>query len=418
MKKNTLIKILCLALVCVLVLPMVVACSGGAPAQMWTVTLDPNGGVLPEDAVDEFEVADEEKIGRLPTPTRLGYKFLGWYDIEDKSMSEEITRKFEVDDDYDLIAHWEAEGKVITVEFNPASGTLDREMLNGKTYIDMIAGNKLADFIEDFPAVTREGYEFVNWKIGSLTGKTCALTEIFDDSVVLYATWQAIPTCSDGSYIHDWGVWKDATDATCTTAGQRVQACSICGQNKSMDDPLKPALGHKYPNGGAYETVVYNNVINGSRTCSVCGDEELHAYEQITYKACDAQLSGQWYTGGIYSASSNIDGAIVPNVATKNLGQCSITVSVKNDATYNGKVYIDALLISGQGSAVYEVHVTYADGTRELLTNGTFSRANEVYGGLDIYTIGTEVRSVELVIPNPSDGQDKPCEIGFLLESK
>lgn len=421
MKKNTLIKILCLALVCVIVLPMVVACGGGAPAKMWTVSLDPNGGTLPEGVEDEFEVADEEKIGnRLPTPTRLGFKFLGWYFDDDYNMRDPVDRRTEVDDDFFLVAQWEADGEVISIEFDVGAtdAALDKTLLNGKTYIDMLANMKIGDFIAELPSATREGYEFMGWRIGSLTGEKAGATTVFKANARLYAEWYEIPICTgSGTTIHDWSAWRDGDPATCTKPAQRYQTCNDCGMNKYMDDAGRPALGHKYPNGGAYETVIINNKVNGSRKCTVCEVEELHEYEQITYRACTAEISGQWYYG-TFSAGNTIDGVIVPCIATKNLGQCTVTVSVKNDATYNGKVYIDALMVSGQGTAAYEVYVTYADGTRDLLGNSAFSRANDTYGSLDIFDVGAEVRSVELVIPFPSDGSDKPCEIGFLLESK
>lgn len=414
MKKNTLVKLLCLALVCVLVLPMVVACGGGAPAKMWTITLDPNGGELPEGTEDEFEVADEEKIGRLPTPTRLGYKFIGWYDIEDTSMREEITRKFEVDDDYDLIAQWEPEGTIINIEFNATSGELDKTVLNGKTYLQMLAGTMIGDVINELPEVTREGYEFRGWKIGSTTGEDVGMTTKFTTDVTLYVNWYAIPTCLDGSFIHDWGVWKDATDATCTAPGQRVQACSVCGQNKYMDDEGKPALGHKYPNGGAYSITVINKDIKGLRTCSVCGDDDLHNYKQITYQSCDMPVvEGNWWAGGFTDAAF-FDGDLAPSKSTKGDGAVKVTLNVKS----GGSVYVDAVFVAGKGAANFELTITYADGTSEFLGNGTFGSDHEQYGNINLYTVGKEIRKLEFSILYPAQGTDFLGEIGFLVEQE
>ena len=42
----------------------------------YTVVLDPNGGSV---TPDEIDVIPNESVGELPTPTREGYKFLGWY---------------------------------------------------------------------------------------------------------------------------------------------------------------------------------------------------------------------------------------------------------------------------------------------------------------------------------------------------
>ena len=426
MKKNTLIKLLCLALVCVLVLPMVVACGGGSAPKQWTVTLDPNGGEITEEEYADYgyvdgekEFADEERIGRLPTPKRLGYRFLGWYDVEDTAMRDEITRKFEVDDDYDLVAHWEPEGKVITVEFNPSSGTLDKTNLNGKTYVEMLAGMKLGDVIDDLPTATREGYEFLGWKVGGTTGEACGITSIFNSNVTVYASWYEIPVCTaTGTTIHAWGVWKDGDPATCTRPGQRYQACDDCGITKYMDNEGQPALGHKYPNGGAYEITVVNKDIVGIRTCTVCSEQEMHNYKQITYQSCDMPVvEGNWWAGGFTDANF-IDGDLRPSKSTKGDGGVKVTLNVKNDATLGGKVYVDAVFVAGRGAANYELTITYADGTSEFLGNGTFGSSNESYGNLEIFEVGKEIRKLEFSILYPAQGTDFLGEIGFLVDQK
>ena len=44
-----------------------------------TVTFVTNGG----KAIDPLKVEDGKRIGNLPTPSRDGYKFLGWYTDKD-----------------------------------------------------------------------------------------------------------------------------------------------------------------------------------------------------------------------------------------------------------------------------------------------------------------------------------------------
>ena len=48
-------------------------------AEEYDVTLDLNGGSLPEGSSNPMKVTYGEKYEGLPTPTRAGWEFLGWY---------------------------------------------------------------------------------------------------------------------------------------------------------------------------------------------------------------------------------------------------------------------------------------------------------------------------------------------------
>lgn len=81
------------------------------------VTLDVNGG-------DELEASDSTKnvtygepYGELPTPTRTGYNFVGWFDKQENGQGNEITKETTVTQtkNHRIYAHWEI--KRYTVEF-------------------------------------------------------------------------------------------------------------------------------------------------------------------------------------------------------------------------------------------------------------------------------------------------------------
>ena len=111
------------------------------------VSLDPKGGTLPENKL----IVD---AGALPTPTRLGYQFDGWY----YSKNYRAT-KLEQDTDGNYIgiagtsywAEWtELEG--ITVTFDAQDGTV--------TPVKMFYENGM---VNKLPTPTRDGYDFVGW---------------------------------------------------------------------------------------------------------------------------------------------------------------------------------------------------------------------------------------------------------------
>lgn len=74
------------------------------------ISYDVNGGVLPEGAATKFE--EGKGLETLPTPTREGYKFLGWYEGETLVESISVERTTDVE----LVAKWEKE--VVSEEFS------------------------------------------------------------------------------------------------------------------------------------------------------------------------------------------------------------------------------------------------------------------------------------------------------------
>ena len=68
-----------------------------------TVTLDPNGGTVD---VSEIECTVGEKYGELPTPTRDGYSFLGWFDDQEYGNQIKSDTPFTDTSPTTLWAHW------------------------------------------------------------------------------------------------------------------------------------------------------------------------------------------------------------------------------------------------------------------------------------------------------------------------
>ena len=83
-------------------------------APRFTVTLDPAGGVVEQEAV---EVVQGEPYGELPIPTRDGYEFQGWFDAAGNQVGAETV--FEGGADATLTAQWK---KAETVQPGPGTG--------------------------------------------------------------------------------------------------------------------------------------------------------------------------------------------------------------------------------------------------------------------------------------------------------
>ena len=115
-------------------------------AKTYTVYLNANGGEVSKDRMD---VAYDSKLTGLPTPTRTGYTFAGWYDGDGKRYY--ATTTYKVDGDLTLTAKWTA--KTYTVKFDANGGTVSPT--SKKATYDAALG--------ELPVPTRTGYTFLGW---------------------------------------------------------------------------------------------------------------------------------------------------------------------------------------------------------------------------------------------------------------
>ena len=113
------------------------------------MSFDANGG---KEAYEPKKVRHGDTYGKFPPePTRIGYKFAGWYTEKDGGAKVELGDV--VTSSHTLYAHWTA--KKYTVTFDANGGTVepaDAEMT--VTY-----GNPYGKL----PEPTRKGYTFVGW---------------------------------------------------------------------------------------------------------------------------------------------------------------------------------------------------------------------------------------------------------------
>lgn len=78
-----------------------------ADAAVYTVNLEPMGGVVSETNLFAYKVGSTYRLTSLPTPTMDGYTFDGWYD-DMVGGSKVTTRTAIKEDNTTLYAHWTA----------------------------------------------------------------------------------------------------------------------------------------------------------------------------------------------------------------------------------------------------------------------------------------------------------------------
>lgn len=145
-----------------------------------TVQFNPNGGTVDTKSK---KVTIGKTYGTLPTPTRTGYDFDGWYTRESGGTKVTATTSVGTNPPTTLYAHWIAKKYTVTLDAN--GGTVSM-------------ASRTATYGSEYPALpapTREGYTFDGW----YTQKTGG-TKVDEDTTVttaanhtLYAHWHLTP---------------------------------------------------------------------------------------------------------------------------------------------------------------------------------------------------------------------------------
>lgn len=147
------------------------------------VTFDPNGG---ECDVKTKNIYSYNYYGNMPTPTRDGYTFVGWYRDD---INEQVDSYTYLDDEYTvdhtLIAKWKPIS--VPIMFSANGGLMDKggdaSLTENYSYMHSFG---------HFPTASRLGYKLTGWYTEPAGGKKIEETDIVDflDTTVYYAHWE------------------------------------------------------------------------------------------------------------------------------------------------------------------------------------------------------------------------------------
>ena len=143
--------------------------------QCTTITLNPNGGTLPEFSLVEGAA--------LPIPTKTGYTFAGWYEkpeltgdpVTDVPTGSTVNMTF--------YAKWSP--NTYNVTFDANGGSLSQ------TSAVTVAGK-----LTSLPTPTYDGYDFLGWYTDKDSGDRVTTDTVFTMDSIIYAHWQNIPVTS------------------------------------------------------------------------------------------------------------------------------------------------------------------------------------------------------------------------------
>lgn len=152
-------------------------------ANTYTVKFNSQGGSTVADKTVTYDFT----YGTLSTPTRDGYKFLGWFTATSGGTQVTADTKVAITATQTLYAHWQA--NTYTVVFNGNGNT------GGSTATQTLTYDKAEALTAN--GFTKTGYHFVGWATSASGSKVYSdkqsVTNVAgtNASVTLYAIWEA-----------------------------------------------------------------------------------------------------------------------------------------------------------------------------------------------------------------------------------
>lgn len=123
--------------------------TGKATLAHFTATFDANGGTLSGDS--SKTVTSTKTYGTLPTASRKGYTFAGWYDAKTNGNKITSTSTVNIAADTTFYAHWTPIASTVNFDANGGTvSTTSKTVYYGETMGTM-------------PTPTRTGYTFKGW---------------------------------------------------------------------------------------------------------------------------------------------------------------------------------------------------------------------------------------------------------------
>lgn len=150
------------------------------------VSFNANGG---ECATTSKTVTYSQKYDTLPTPTKNGYTFSGWYTSKSGGTKITADTKVSITENQTLYAQWSA--NKYTVSFNGNGGTTSSK--SKEVTYDAMYG--------ELPSVEQKGYTFTGWYTSANGGtKITADTKVsITENQTLYAHWEKINVVGDSN---------------------------------------------------------------------------------------------------------------------------------------------------------------------------------------------------------------------------
>ena len=338
----------------------------------YTITFNANGGSCDVSSKEMlFDTNYSTQYGSLPTPTRAGYTFGGWY------TSTSYTTRFYastlVTSNYTLYAKWTANKYTVTFSANGGSGTMSNISATYDNWVRVTTN-----------AYTRRGYTFAGWLASGLGSNA----KIWKNSTTTDLTSSLI--------IHDYAEIRNCTDTNGATVKLTAQWTPITytlkfysggGTGSMTDRTVTFDQNFTLVNNGTFKRTGY----------TFCGwsftglDPYPHYYgtsatSQSSTVATSFSHSISDTTTGYYknllSSSGTASVTAVWSANTYNVSFCL------NDGTTGVNMFVPNAITSGATSN--GLTVSWDDSTSIMTVNGTETGSVDIMSVPIKYSIGDE----------------------------
>ncbi|WP_455054803.1 InlB B-repeat-containing protein [Merdimonas faecis] len=166
-------------------------------SQSTTITLQPNGGTLPEHSLVEGAA--------LPIPSRIGYTFAGWYGNPEFSGDPVTDVPTGSTVNLTFYAAWTPNTYTVTFDANGGS-------------VSQTSAVTVAGKLTSLPTPTYDGHNFLGWYTQKDGGDKVTTDTVFTVDSTIYAHWQNIPVI---------GVKLDKTSLTMQEKGSATLTATV-----------------------------------------------------------------------------------------------------------------------------------------------------------------------------------------------
>jgi uncharacterized repeat protein (TIGR02543 family) len=300
----------------------------------------------------------------LPTPTKTGYTFAGWY--AESNFATSITGTQTPSTDATIYAKWTALNYTLTYNSNSATGgsvpvDASNYNINGNA---SVAGNS--------GSLVRTGYTFAGWTLNS--GGTGTVYNSGDALVfgsanqILYAKWTANTYTISYNTNGATGTQANASDSY-TTAGTAVTLSAVGTMAKT---------GYNF---AGWSTTANGSAIAGTYTTSV--DITLYAVWNI--KSINVT-----YSKGTASSATFL--SFPANTASNYGTRVTLSNNVDSSVTYSSQTY--AFVGWSDGTSIYQSGVQYILGATDVTLTAIWTPA---FGVRYIFNGGTAANGTSAI---------------------
>jgi len=346
MRKTTFVKLLCLAILCMLLIPMVIACGEDAPelpggssnggtessnggtqssnsgtTEKVTIFFKGNAQGVTYDGDKSVEITKGGKLKETQVPQVFltGYKFVCWAHDMDGRDPWDANETFK--EDSNLYAIWTVSGSTDSsipggADSSVPSGTdssvpsgTDSSVPGGtvtppadeKVTIEFNTGTGFFEDDAQYETEINKGGRlstlptpihdnpamlFDGWYKDAAFTQAVSRSDKYDADTMLYAYWIQQAECTDGTYNHLYSTWDEDTKPDCVKAGTVARYCQYC--NAKQTKPGDPPKGHQF--GQWQEAFMARERICGRPGC---GEREVQNFKDVTLEVLGSSPSEQ-----------------------------------------------------------------------------------------------------------------------------